>query len=127
MTTNDGNILTIPDAVCLHEEDCGVLWKHTGTTLHSLLFLLFCLINVHDQYFQLLIDICNCYFFVIMNEFSDWRSGKCEVRRGRRLIISFFATVANYDYGFNWMFYLDGTIEVSISFEQNKTKNQKMK
>jgi primary-amine oxidase len=30
MTTSDGDVLTIPDAVCLHEEDDGVLWKHTG-------------------------------------------------------------------------------------------------
>jgi len=26
---NDGNPLTIPNAVCMHEEDFGVAWKHT--------------------------------------------------------------------------------------------------
>jgi primary-amine oxidase len=33
------------------------------------------------------------------------------VRRQRRLVISFFTTVGNYDYGFFWYLYLDGTIE----------------
>jgi primary-amine oxidase len=27
-------------------------------------------------------------------------------------VVSFFTTVANYDYGFRWQFYLDGTIKV---------------
>eukprot|EP00029_Vermamoeba_vermiformis_P006572 TRINITY_DN2613_c0_g1_i1.p1 TRINITY_DN2613_c0_g1~~TRINITY_DN2613_c0_g1_i1.p1 ORF type:complete len:637 (+),score=177.23 TRINITY_DN2613_c0_g1_i1:53-1963(+) len=73
MTTSDGDVLTIPDAVCLHEEDDGILWKHT-----------------------------------------DWRTGKSEVRRARRLVTSFFATVANYDYGFYWQMYLDGTIQYEV-------------
>ncbi|KAE9281571.1 Histamine oxidase [Phytophthora fragariae] len=30
----------------------------------------------------------------------------------RRLVISFFVTVGNYDYGFYWYFYLDGRIEL---------------
>jgi hypothetical protein len=29
----------------------------------------------------------------------DWRTGDVEVRRSRRLVISFFTTVANYEYG----------------------------
>jgi primary-amine oxidase len=57
------------NAICMHEEDYGVLWKHT-----------------------------------------DPRTGAQEVRRSRRLVISFFATVGNYDYGFYWYFYQDGTI-----------------
>ena len=36
---------------------------------------------------------------------------RSEVRRSRRLVISFFTTVGNYDYGFYWYLYLDGTIE----------------
>ena len=32
-------------------------------------------------------------------------------RRNRRLVISFFTTIGNYDYGFYWYLYLDGTIE----------------
>ncbi|MBN9199789.1 MAG: tyramine oxidase, partial [Microbacterium chocolatum] len=42
---------------------------------------------------------------------SDLFTGANEVRRGRRLVISFFTTVGNYDYGFFWYLYLDGTIE----------------
>ena len=59
----------IKNAICLHEEDYGVLWKH--------------------------IDMFN---------------GMAETRRQRRLVISFFLTIGNYDYGFYWYLYLDGTI-----------------
>src|ERR687898_1789091 len=65
-----GNPLTIKNAVCMHEEDYGLLWKH-----------------------------------------FDMRSEETEVRRSRRLVISFVATVANYEYGFFWYLYQDGTIE----------------
>ena len=65
-----GNPLRIPQAVCLHEEDYGVLWKHTELGRNP------------------------------------------EVRRSRRLVISYFATVGNYDYGFYWYLYLDGTIQL---------------
>lgn len=70
---NNGNPRTIKNAICLHEEDYGIGWKHT-----------------------------------------DWRTDHVEVRRSRRLVISFFCTVGNYDYGFYWSFYLDGTIEVEV-------------
>jgi primary-amine oxidase len=62
---------TRPNAICMHEEDAGVLWKHTDIFTES-----------H------------------------------ETRRNRRLVISFFATVGNYDYGWYWYLYLDGTIEL---------------
>lgn len=65
-----GNPFTIENAMCMHEEDFGALWKH-----------------------------------------SDIFTGSHEVRRSRRLVISFFTTVGNYDYGFFWYLYLDGTIE----------------
>ncbi|MGO4103496.1 primary-amine oxidase [Leifsonia sp. YAF41] len=65
-----GNPHVIPNAICMHEEDFGTLWKHT-----------------------------------------DIYTGVEEVRRQRRLVISFFTTVGNYDYGFYWYLYLDGTIE----------------
>ncbi|MBH0130245.1 primary-amine oxidase [Salinibacterium sp. NK8237] len=42
---------------------------------------------------------------------TDLFTGASEVRRSRRLVISFFTTVGNYDYGFYWYLYLDGTIE----------------
>jgi primary-amine oxidase len=63
----------IANAICLHEEDDSILWKHINT-----------------------------------------RTGSAEVRRSRRLVISTFATVANYDYGFYWMLYQDGSIELEI-------------
>ncbi|MGJ9385795.1 primary-amine oxidase [Salipaludibacillus sp. CF4.18] len=73
MTDSRGNVRTIPNAICLHEEDYGVAWKHT-----------------------------------------DWRTEQVEVRRSRRLVLSFFCTVGNYDYGFYWSFYQDGTIENEV-------------
>ena len=36
---------------------------------------------------------------------QDWRTGLAEVRRSRRLTVSFICTVANYEYGFFWHFY----------------------
>jgi primary-amine oxidase len=69
----DGEPLTIPNAICMHEEDYGVGWKHT-----------------------------------------DFRTEKVEVRRSRRLVISCFATVGNYEYGYFWYLYLDGTIQFEI-------------
>jgi primary-amine oxidase len=68
-----GRPRTISNAICIHEEDVGVLWKHT-----------------------------------------DIFSGSAQTRRQRRLVISFFSTVGNYDYGFYWYLYLDGTIELEI-------------
>jgi len=69
----DGGAQVIPNAICLHEEDCGILWKHT-----------------------------------------DFRTEETDVRRSRRLVISFVATVGNYEYGFYWHLYLDGTIELDV-------------
>ncbi len=66
----NGDPRTLPNAVCMHEEDYGVLWKH-----------------------------------------SDLWAGSAETRRQRRMVISFFTTVGNYDYGFYWYLYLDGTIQ----------------
>ncbi|WP_328814121.1 primary-amine oxidase [Rhodococcus sp. NBC_00297] len=68
-----GNARTLRNAICMHEEDFGILWKHT------------------DQW-----------------------AGSSETRRQRRLVISFFTTIGNYDYGFFWYLYLDGTIEFEV-------------
>ena len=70
LTTEQGHPYTVANAICMHEEDYGILWKH-----------------------------------------NDLRSGRDEVRRSRRLVVSSIATVGNYDYGFFWYFYLDGTIQ----------------
>lgn len=68
-----GEPIVIPQAICMHEEDYGVVWKHT-----------------------------------------DFRTGKTETRRNRRLVISSFAVLGNYQYGYFWYFYLDGTIEFEV-------------
>jgi primary-amine oxidase len=67
-----GEPRTIPNAICVHEEDSGVGWKHV-----------------------------------------DERAG-VEVRRARRLVISFHVTVANYEYLVYWRFYQDGNIECEV-------------
>lgn len=68
-----GNPKTITNAICMHEEDYGILWKH-----------------------------------------SDLFTNSREVRRQRRLVISFFTPIGNYDYGFYWYLYLDGTIQLEV-------------
>jgi primary-amine oxidase len=67
-----GAPLVIKDAICLHEEDNGVLWKHVD----------------HDQ--------------------------GAEVRRMRRLVVSFHVTVANYEYLVYWRFHEDASIECEV-------------
>ncbi len=59
-----GHPRVMRNAICLHEEDYGVAWKHT-----------------------------------------DMFTGMAETRRSRRLVISFFTTIGNYDYGFYWYLY----------------------
>jgi primary-amine oxidase len=67
-----GEPATIPNAICIHEEDGAVLWKHV-----------------------------------------DEVSG-AETRRMRRLVVSFHATVANYEYLVYWRFHQDGNIECEV-------------
>ncbi|KAK8943944.1 hypothetical protein KSP40_PGU002926 [Platanthera guangdongensis] len=50
----------------------------------------------------------------ILWKHQDWRTGLAEVRRSRRLTVSFICTVANYEYGFFWHFYQDGNIEAEV-------------
>ncbi len=52
--------------------------------------------------------------FGILWKHIDWRNNQTEVRRSRRLVISFIATVGNYEYGFFWYFYQDGNIQFEI-------------
>jgi len=68
-----GAPVPIPNAICIHEEDVGVLWRHI-----------------------------------------EWRDGSGEVRRSRRLVVSSFSAIGNYDYGFFWYLYQDGTIEFEV-------------
>jgi primary-amine oxidase len=67
-----GEPRTISRAICIHEEDNGIGWKHV-----------------------------------------DPVSGT-EVRRARRLVVSFHVTVANYEYLVYWRFYQDGNIECEV-------------
>jgi primary-amine oxidase len=68
-----GRVHTRKNAICMHEEDYGILWKHV-----------------------------------------DMVSGRTEVRRSRRLVVSSIATVGNYEYGFYWYFYLDGSMQLEV-------------
>ncbi|GBL21536.1 copper methylamine oxidase [Acidimicrobiaceae bacterium] len=65
----DGSVREIKNAICMHEEDFGILWKH--------------------------VDV----------------DGNVEVRRGRRFVVSSIVTINNYEYGYFWYFYQDGSIE----------------
>ena len=73
LANSRGDVGVIENAICLHEEDFGILWKHV-----------------------------------------DWRTNQTEVRRSRRLVVSFIATVGNYEYGYYWYFYQDGSIQYEI-------------
>lgn len=42
-----------------------------------------------------------------------WRHAS-ESRRARELVVSSFALADNYDYGFNWIFHQDGTLECEV-------------
>lgn len=73
VTTASGDIYEIPQAICIHEEDFGISWKHT-----------------------------------------DFRTEDVEVRRLRRLVVSFITTVGNYEYAMYWYLYQDGRIEFEV-------------
>lgn len=42
----------------------------------------------------------------------DRDNNRNESRRSRELVLSWISTVGNYDYGFNWVFHQDGTLEM---------------
>jgi primary-amine oxidase len=67
-----GEPRTVKNAICIHEEDDAVLWKHVDSVAAS------------------------------------------EVRRARRLVVSFHATVANYEYLVYWRFYQDASIQCEV-------------
>src|SRR6266702_6573945 len=45
---------------------------------------------------------------------TDFRTGYAEVRRMRRMVISSIVTVGNYEYGYYWYLYQDGSIEYQV-------------
>jgi len=73
LASEQGDPYTVEHAVCLHEEDYGILWKH-----------------------------------------HDLHGGTDEVRRSRRLVVNFVATVGNYEYAFAWYLYLDGNVQLEV-------------
>jgi primary-amine oxidase len=73
LNDSKGDAYRIENAICLHEEDHGILWKHT-----------------------------------------DLFTGKVEVRRSRRLVISSISTIGNYEYGLFWYFHQDGSIHFEV-------------
>ena len=44
----------------------------------------------------------------------DTDSGQNQSRHARELVLTFITTVGNYDYGFNWIFRMDGTLEMEV-------------
>src|SRR3954453_3522463 len=50
----------------------------------------------------------------ILWKHHDLQGGTDETRRSRRLVVSFIATVGNYEYGFYWYFSLDGNIQLEV-------------
>jgi primary-amine oxidase len=44
----------------------------------------------------------------------DRDNNQSNSRRSRELVLSWIATVGNYDYGFNWIFHQDGTLEMRV-------------
>jgi primary-amine oxidase len=73
LADDQGEPYTVKNAICLHEEDDGILWKHFDAAL-----------------------------------------GHTEIRRSRRLVVSFIITAGNYEYAFYWYFYQDATIELEV-------------
>jgi len=53
----------------------------------------------------------------------DYRTGHSESRRSRRLVLSFIATVVNYEYLFYWYFHQDGSIEYEIKLTGELSTN----
>ncbi|HEY7545364.1 MAG TPA: primary-amine oxidase, partial [Blastocatellia bacterium] len=49
---------------------------------------------------------------VVLWKHVDYMTGHNESRRARQFVLSFYANVGNYEYGFNWVFHQDGTIEM---------------
>ncbi|XP_037032511.1 copper amine oxidase 1-like [Bradysia coprophila] len=49
-----------------------------------------------------------------LHKHTEYRTGKVNVTRSRRLVLSFVVTVVNYEYAFYYTFYQDGTISFEI-------------
>jgi primary-amine oxidase len=49
---------------------------------------------------------------VVLWKHVDYMTGHNESRRSRQLVLSYYANVGNYEYGFNWVFHQDGALEL---------------
>jgi primary-amine oxidase len=45
---------------------------------------------------------------------TEFGKNRTETRRARQLVIASIATLGNYDYGFNWVFGQDGSLELRV-------------
>ncbi|MES4793489.1 MAG: tyramine oxidase, partial [Chloroflexota bacterium] len=45
---------------------------------------------------------------------KDAASRTVESRRARELVLGFVTTIGNYDYGLDWIFYQDGTLQLQV-------------
>ncbi len=50
----------------------------------------------------------------ILWKHADYVTGHNESRRARQLVLSYVASVGNYEYGFSWIFHQDGTLAPQI-------------
>lgn len=82
LNDSHGEPYTLEKAVCVHEEDAGLLYKH-----------------------------------------MEYRTGHAETRRARRLVISFVATVVNYEYLFYWYLHHDGSLALDIKLSGELSTN----
>ncbi|KAF8068451.1 maoI [Scenedesmus sp. PABB004] len=82
LCNSKGEPVTIKNAVCMHEEDVGLLFKHV-----------------------------------------EYRTGDSQSRRSRRLVVSFVATVVNYEYAMYWYLGQDGTVEFQIKLTGELSTN----
>lgn len=53
----------------------------------------------------------------------EYRNGHSESRRARRLVISFVATVVNYEYLFYWYLHMDGSVGLEIKLSGELSTN----
>jgi primary-amine oxidase len=82
LNNSKGEPVTLEKAICMHEEDAGLLFKHV-----------------------------------------EYRTGHNESRRSRRLVLSFIATVVNYEYAMYWYFGQGGTISYDIKLTGELSTN----
>lgn len=59
----------------------------------------------------------------IFHKHMDYRSGLPFARRSRKLVVSFVATVVNYEYLFYWNFFMDGSLSLDIRLSGELSTN----